>query len=67
MDGLFLFCEKCKKKVIISKTIKCKCDFRFCFLCRTPEVHGCIFSYRMERTKELNEILKKHSKKKLSI
>lgn len=65
INPFYFFCHFCKYKKRISQSIKCKCEFRFCFDCRIPEKHNCIYDYKTQQKKDLEKKLIKSISNKI--
>lgn len=65
MDGVFRFCDLCKRKNMITRMTKCKCEKLFCFRCRYPEDHKCSFDYHKDYKQKAETTMVKVESKKL--
>lgn len=50
-----LRCSQCKKKLNITNTYTCRCGGMFCAIHRYSEVHNCMFDYKEEGRKFLQQ------------
>lgn len=50
-----LRCSQCKKKLNITNTYNCRCGRMFCAVHRYSEVHNCLFDYKEEGRKILQQ------------
>lgn len=50
-----LRCSQCKKKLNITNTYTCRCGGMFCAIHRYSEVHSCLFDYKEEGRKLLQQ------------
>lgn len=60
------FCHHCKYKKRITQIVQCKCGNKFCFSCKYPEKHNCLFDYQKENRNDLNAKLVKQVAKKIN-
>lgn len=51
-----LRCSQCKKKLNITNTYNCRCGELFCAVHRYSEVHNCVFDYKQEGRKLLQQM-----------
>ena len=65
MDGLFTFCQSCKKKYINIKIIECKCKLKVCLSCKLS--HSCTFDYHADQKEKLAKHLKKLPDKRINL